>query len=145
MYLRTIFTTLLFISFGFAQQQAQINGQIFDAANGQPVRNASVTVKQNPALAAKTDTDGKYQLSVPVGKYTLLIKAENFLDAEIDEVNAVAEAPVTASTVLAAKGSVTSVDVTEKIGAVAATAAAEAGPAGRGGRAGGADRAPPTG
>jgi len=124
MHFRTIFITLLLISTSFAQQQAQINGQIFDAANGQPVRNASVTVKQNPALAAKTDTDGKYQLTVPVGKYTLLIKAENFLDAEIDEVDAVAETPVTASTVLAAKGSVTTVEVTEKIGAVAATAAA---------------------
>jgi outer membrane receptor protein involved in Fe transport len=128
MYSRTFLTSLLVAAsisvLAQAQPQAQITGQIFDAANGQPVRGATVAVKDNPALSAKTDTDGKYQLSVPVGKYVLVVKAENFLDAEIDEVSAVADAPVTASTVLAAKGTVTTVDVTEKVGAVAATAAA---------------------
>lgn len=132
MHFRTTFLLLLLISAGFAQApqapqapQARIAGQIFDAANGQPVRNASVSVKDNASLSAQTDTDGKYRLNVPPGKYVLSVKADNFLDAEIEDVNAVAGGdPVTASTVLASKGSVTSVEVTEKIGAVAATAAA---------------------
>lgn len=123
MFQRTFLLAVLSVSASFAQQ-AVIIGQIFDAANGQPVRNATVAVKQVATLTTTTDTDGKYQLNVPVGKYTLIVKADNFLEAQIDEVNAVAGEPVTASTVLAAKGAVTSVDVTEKIGAVAATAEA---------------------
>ena len=75
MFQRTIFhlaaLSFLSISTGFAQQQAVIIGQIFDAGNGQPIRNAGVSVKQNPSLTTTTDTDGKYQLKVPVGKYTL--------------------------------------------------------------------------
>ncbi|BDC52426.1 TonB-dependent receptor [Bryobacterales bacterium F-183] len=103
---------------------ALINGQIFDAANGQPVRNASVMVKDNVSLSAKTDTDGRYQLKVPAGKYTLLVRAENFLETEIEAVDAKAGEPVEASTVMAGKGTVTSVDVVEKVGSVAATAEA---------------------
>src|SRR5689334_12204432 len=115
---------LLAAALCFAQQQGTITGQIFDAANGQPVRNATVATKENPALSIKTDTDGKYSLSVPPGRYTLVVKADNFLDTQIENVEAKAGVPVEASTVVAAKGSVTSVDVVEKAGSVTATAEA---------------------
>lgn len=107
-----------------ATSHGLINGQIFDAANGQPVRNAAVVVKDNATLSTKTDTDGRYQLKVPAGRYTLVVRADNFLEAEIEAVEVKAGEPVEASTVMAAKGSVTSVDVVEKVGNVAATAEA---------------------
>jgi outer membrane receptor protein involved in Fe transport len=124
---RIVIFLLAAASFSYSQQASQpatISGQIFDAANGQPVRNASVSIKQNPSLKTSTDTDGKYSLSVPEGKYTLVIKAENFLDTEIDGVEAKSGATVEASSVMAAKGTVTSVDVVEKAGAITATSEA---------------------
>jgi outer membrane receptor protein involved in Fe transport len=119
-----------FVLFLIASHTAQsqiptaITGQIFDAANGQPIRNATVSIKQTPSVSTQTDTDGKYQLLVSAGRYTVVVRADNFLDAEIENVEVKNGAATEASTVMAAKGSVTSVDVVEKTNAVAATAAA---------------------
>ncbi|HSB14349.1 MAG TPA: TonB-dependent receptor [Bryobacteraceae bacterium] len=113
-------------SYGQAGEEegSMIVGAVFDAANGQPVRGAKVFVKDQPSIATVTDTDGQYRLSVPPGQYTLAIQAANYLDTAIEAVDAKPGEPVQASTVMAAVGSVTTVEVVEKAGAATATAEA---------------------
>ncbi|HYO80227.1 MAG TPA: TonB-dependent receptor [Bryobacteraceae bacterium] len=99
-------------------------GGVFDSANGQPVRQALITVEGQPNRRAVSDTDGKFRLEIPVGKYKLRFNADNYTETTVDEVVVVAGQSTEASTVMANKANVTTVDVVEKIGAVAATAEA---------------------
>jgi outer membrane receptor protein involved in Fe transport len=108
--------------FGFQDSiQGSISGSVYDSSNGQPVRGAAVGVKELPALSVSTDLDGKYMLKLPPGKYTVVVRAENYLVTEIGDVLVQAEANTETSTVLVSSTSVTKVDVVEKIGALAAT------------------------
>jgi outer membrane receptor protein involved in Fe transport len=104
--------------------QTGVHGVIYDAANGQPVRKATVTVQQQRDLSATTDLDGRYQLAIPPGTHVLVVSAANFLETTIDGVTVKAGELTEASTVMAAVGSVTTLDVVEKVGAIAATSAA---------------------
>lgn len=101
-----------------------IAGTIFDSANGQPIRGAVVAVEGNAAKQTLTDTDGRYQLSLPEGKYTLRVSAPNYMDARVDEVVVKANDSVEASTVMALSSNVTKVDVVETASAVMATSEA---------------------
>jgi hypothetical protein len=62
---------------------AGIKGQITNSADGTPIANASIAIKDSNKIAL-TDAEGKYQLSpVPSGIYTIVITAEGFQPQEI--------------------------------------------------------------
>jgi outer membrane receptor protein involved in Fe transport len=106
-----------------APKQGTIAGTVFDANNGQPVRAAHVSIKGQP-LTLVTDTDGRFQVKLSPGTYSLIVTSPRYLDTEIADVVVVAGEVAEASTVMVAKGTVTTVDVVEKVGSVEATAAA---------------------
>lgn len=105
-------------------QTGSIVGTIFDAANGQPIRQAAVSVKEDPKSSVQSDVDGSFKLDLPPGTYVLIVKAENFVDTTVDGVEVKLGAATQASTVMVAKGASTTVEVNEKVGAVAASAEA---------------------
>jgi len=105
-------------------QNGTIAGTVFGAANGQPIRQATVSIKQNESISTKTDVDGGFKLELPPGTYTLVVKQDEFRETTVDAVEVKVGEVTEASTVMVAKGAVTTVDVTEKIGAVAASAEA---------------------
>lgn len=101
-----------------------VAGTIFDASNGQPIRGATVSAFDFPGKQTATDTDGRYQLTLPTGSYSLRILAPNYLEAKIDAVVVKANEATEASTVMALASNVTKVDVVESAAAVTATAEA---------------------
>ncbi len=105
-------------------QTGSIVGTIFDAANGQPLRQAAVSVKEDPKISVLSDVDGSFKLDLPPGTYVLIVKAENFVDTTVEGVEVKVGAATQASTVMVAKGASTTVEVNEKVGAVAASAEA---------------------
>lgn len=100
-----------------------IAGTVFDANNGQPVRAAHVSIKGQP-LTLVTDTDGRFQVKIAPGTYSLVVTSPRYLDTEISDVVVLAGEVAEASTVVVPKGTVTTVDVVERVGSVEATAAA---------------------
>jgi outer membrane receptor protein involved in Fe transport len=83
-----------------------------------------VSIKERPSATVLTDPAGRYSLDLPPGKYTVVVKAQGFMPAEIAEVAVAAGANTDASTVLSLTSNVTKVDVVESASAVAATAEA---------------------
>jgi outer membrane receptor protein involved in Fe transport len=110
--------------FAGAQDRGAISGTVFDASTGQPVRGAAISVDGHSGSEFKTDTDGRFRFDITPGKYKLVFSAENYADASVDEVIVAAGQTAEASTVMANKSSVTTVDVVEKVGVVAANAEA---------------------
>jgi outer membrane receptor protein involved in Fe transport len=123
-------TALLVISIAAASAAQEpgvtgtIAGQLFNANNGQPVANATVSVKGQPSASARTDSSGRYTIPIVPGSYRLVAKHANFLDTEIDGVEVKAGEVSDASTVMAIRGTTTTVDVVERASAAAATAEA---------------------
>jgi outer membrane receptor protein involved in Fe transport len=107
-----------------AQDAGTVAGTVFDAATAQPVRQAAVEVEGIAGKTATTDLDGKYAIQLPPGKYKIKFTAQNYSPTTVDEVEVVAGEVVEASTVMANAGTVTTVEVTERVGAIAATAEA---------------------
>src|SRR5689334_22266603 len=73
--------------FSFAQK-ATIRGTVKDA-NGQPLPGASIQV-QGKRMGTLTDNAGSYQLSLPAGKYTLIVSYAGSVTQRV-EVNAANE------------------------------------------------------
>ncbi|TVZ56332.1 TonB-dependent receptor-like protein [Lutibacter sp. Hel_I_33_5] len=58
------------------QKKYKISGYIRNTENGKPIINISVSVKGR-AIGTSTDTNGFYELMLPTGSYTLVIKSIN--------------------------------------------------------------------
>lgn len=101
-----------------------VSGTVFDGANGQPVRQAVVSVKSPIQAQTLTDLDGKFVLSLPPGTYQISFQAPKYLEATLDNVEVKPTENTEASTVLASAASVTSVEVSASVSAVTATAEA---------------------
>jgi outer membrane receptor protein involved in Fe transport len=71
-----------------------------------------------------TDTDGRFLIKVSPGTYKLTYQSGNYLDSETADVLVTAGEVADASTVMAAKGAVTTLVVVEKISPAAASAEA---------------------
>lgn len=123
-YLLTLAGFLLFAGPVAAQEAGSVAGSVFDASTGQPVRQAQVSIEGEAGKKTVTDTDGKYKIDLPAGKYKLRFSAENYADTTVDEVAVIAGDVVEASTVMTNKAAVTTVEVVEKVGNVAANAEA---------------------
>ncbi|NLU38868.1 MAG: SusC/RagA family TonB-linked outer membrane protein [Bacteroidales bacterium] len=70
------FLTCLFFFFlyigGYAQSK-MVNGVVVSADDGQPIIGASVTVVGEAAMGTVTDIDGKFKLTVPQNRNSLLV------------------------------------------------------------------------
>lgn len=67
----TIFITFTAIA-AYAQKKATINGTVKDAATGETLIGASVTLQELSAVGTATNNYGFYSLAVTEGEYTLL-------------------------------------------------------------------------
>ena len=67
----TIFITLTAIA-AYAQKKATINGTVKDAATGESLIGASITLQELSAVGTATNNYGFYSLAVTEGEYTLL-------------------------------------------------------------------------
>ncbi len=119
MTIRFLFLALAFSAATWAQATGAIAGAALDSQTGAPVRGAKISV-EGQSTAVVTDVDGSFRLTLAPGKYKLRIVAPNYMETTIEDVEVKAGEVTESSTVLAGKGTVTTVDVVEKIGAVAA-------------------------
>lgn len=92
--LRASFALVLIILFqllaGFAfAQNGTIRGTVFDESNGDPLFGVSVLVKEL-STGAVTDFDGKFEIQVAPGTYTLQVSYISFSTVELTEVVVVA-------------------------------------------------------
>ncbi len=72
--LKKIYTFIFFLlSIELYAQNATISGRVIDATSGQPMLGVSVIIREINAFAL-TDFDGKYNLTVPPGTYTVLFQ-----------------------------------------------------------------------
>jgi outer membrane receptor protein involved in Fe transport len=97
-------------------------GTVFDATNGEPIRQATVQVEGQPELKTVTGLDGSYQLKLPPGTYSVQVTSPNHLATALEGIVVEAGGVVDGSTVMALAGEVTTVDVVERVDAIAATA-----------------------
>ncbi len=77
-----------------AAQTGAIRGSVIDQGTGQPIANVLVSVV-GTNVTARTDQDGLYELSVPVGNVTIRAAMIGY-SAEVRTVTVVAGAPVAA-------------------------------------------------
>ena len=101
-----------------------IAGTVLDSQTGRPIPGASVLLNGQQASGQKADADGRFQLTVSPGTYILTFQAENYSEVKIEEVGVTAGQVTEASTVMANKSVVTTVEVNEKVTAVGANAEA---------------------
>lgn len=119
-----VFVTILSYSLPAQSPTGTIAGSVLDGQTGQPVRGVQIAIDGQTGGGMSTDADGRFQIKIAPGTYKLRFTAENYLETTVDAVEVKAGEVAEASTLLASKGSVTKVDVVEKVGAIEATAEA---------------------
>ncbi|MBC7928795.1 MAG: TonB-dependent receptor, partial [Bryobacteraceae bacterium] len=116
---------LLVASFGFGQSPTgTITGSILDSQTGRPIASATVALNGQTSDKNVSDADGRFTILVSEGTYTLTITAANYSDVTLTDVAVKTGETTEASTVMANKSLVTTIEVTEKATAVGATAEA---------------------
>ena len=100
---------------GFAQQSGTIVGIVYDAATGNPLPQIKVEISGPATFNATTDTDGSYLIEVPAGTYKVSYTSPRFLATAVDGLEVTAGEIADATTVMAASGEVTTVDVVESV------------------------------
>lgn len=68
----TMFFAFLFLSLGLAMAQTKVNGTVISQDDNEPVIGASVLVV-GTQIGTVTDTNGRFELTLPAGKKTLRI------------------------------------------------------------------------
>lgn len=109
---------------GWAQQKGTVTGTVFDAQTSRPITGAKVLINGQTGDGLSTDTSGAFRIELSPGTYTVKFTADNYADVEVTDLQVVAGTVVDASTVMANKNTVTTVEVNEKLSAVSATAEA---------------------
>lgn len=104
--------------------QGKLAGQIYNATNGSPVRQAVIEISGPVTAQTLTNNDGGFVVTVPAGSYTMKVSAANYLPATVTDLEVTAGGLTDASTVVAESGRVTTVNVEETVSAVSASAAA---------------------
>ncbi len=72
---------LSLVSLAAVAQKSNLSGLIVDANNNEPLIGATVYVNQSGAI---TDFDGRYELTLPNGKHTLVISYVGFEPQEVE-------------------------------------------------------------
>ncbi len=108
---------------GFSQEvdTGSVTGVVYDASTGQPVPQVTVFVIEKPGYTAITTTDGTFKIELPPGTYSLRMTGDKYQTAEMTDVVVTAGEIADASTVMAAKSAVTSIDVVESVNVRTAT------------------------
>jgi len=101
-----------------------IAGTVMDSQTGRPIPGAAVLLNGQQASGQKADADGRFQLNVSPGNYILTFQAENYSEVKVEEVIVTSGQVTEASTVMANKSVVTTIEVNEKVTAVGANAEA---------------------
>ncbi len=70
----SIYVTLFFLSIGVAFSQGTISGTILDAKSGEAVIGANILI-EGTMTGTSTDIDGKYQIKIAAGEYTVKISS----------------------------------------------------------------------
>ena len=123
MFNKLVLLVLTFAQLSYSQAtNGTVQGSVFDSASGRPVAGAAIAINGQSSDRNVTDPDGRFNLSLSPGTYTLRFSAANYGAVDVTDVMVKAGEVTEASTLLANKSTVTSVDVVEKVGAVASTA-----------------------
>jgi outer membrane receptor protein involved in Fe transport len=96
-----------------------VTGFVLDATTGERIRQAHVEVETQSYLQTVTNLEGSYTMHLPPGTYRLHFSAVNYHDSTLSDILVTAGEIVEASTVMSNKSTTTTIEVTEKVGAVA--------------------------
>jgi outer membrane receptor protein involved in Fe transport len=107
---------------GAATARGTVAGTVYDAVNGRPIPNIQIAVDGIADGRFKTDSAGRYTVSLSPGTYTFKFAGANHIEAIVTRVVVKAGEVVDASTVMQQVGAVTTVEVNERIGAVESNA-----------------------
>jgi hypothetical protein len=69
-----ITTTLLLFTLAFSLEAQTMRGQVLDSITSEPIRGAElvvITQSGDTVEVAKTNTEGRFAISVPFGDYTI--------------------------------------------------------------------------
>jgi outer membrane receptor protein involved in Fe transport len=97
---------------------------VYDAQTGRPIPGVSVAINGQTSARNVTNADGRFSIELSPGTYALRFSVTNYTDVQVANVLVKAGEATEASTVMANKSVVTTVDVVEKATAVGATAEA---------------------
>ena len=101
-----------------------VSGAVLDSLTGRPVAGVSISINGQSSDQNISGTDGRFAIKLSPGNYTLRFSANNYASVDVTDVAVVAGETTEASTVISNKGSITTIEVVEKVGAVDATAGA---------------------
>ncbi|MDX1983396.1 MAG: TonB-dependent receptor [Bryobacteraceae bacterium] len=104
-----------------------ITGSVLDGQTGRPIPGVKISIDGQTGQDLVTDTDGKFQIKISPGSYKIRFMADNYLETTVEAVEVKLGEATDSSTILTAKGTVTTVDVVEKVGAVESSAEASLG------------------
>jgi outer membrane receptor protein involved in Fe transport len=108
-----------------AQSNAgSISGFVLDGQTGRPIVGVAVTLDDNTAPAATSDSDGRFTVPAPAGTHALKFRLDTYSSVDLSTIIVKEGETTEASALMSGKSAVTSVDVVERIDAVAATSAA---------------------
>jgi len=84
-YIRLVFLLFfyLLIQKNYAQQKFTISGNVKDSTNGESLIGAAIFVKENANAGTTTNAYGFYSLTLPQGKYTLIISYVSYSSSSI--------------------------------------------------------------
>jgi len=101
-----------------------VTGSVFDAQTGRPVAGVTFAVNGQSSAAQVTDAEGRFSIALSPGTYKLRFSSANHSEVEVEDVIVKAGEATEASTVMASKSAVTTIEVVEKVSALGATAEA---------------------
>ncbi|MBN8857503.1 MAG: TonB-dependent receptor [Sphingobacteriales bacterium] len=81
--LLSAFCCLLFCNGLFAQNNTKTIRGVVTSISGEPLPGASIAVKGNASIITKAEQDGSFSLTVPGGKYVLVISYSGYVTREI--------------------------------------------------------------
>mgnify|MGYP005751692269 CR=1 FL=1 len=67
----------------WAQDNFVLRGRVLDANTAEPLAGASISLRDRPTIGTVSEPDGRYSLSAPPGRYTLLIRYIGYENQEI--------------------------------------------------------------
>lgn len=102
MFNKGLLLALVFIQLTYSQAtNGTVQGSVFDSASGRPIAGAAVAINGQSSDRNVTDPDGRFNLSLSPGTYTLRFSAANYGQVDVTDVIVKAGEVTEASTLLA--------------------------------------------
>lgn len=102
--------------------KGNVTGTVFDAATGRPIPLVQIEVNGVSDGKLSSDTEGRFTITLSPGTYKLRLTSSNHMETTVEDVQVKAGEITEAGVVLQQKGTVTTVDVVEKVGSLQTTA-----------------------